>query len=214
MSSDRLPARILIADDHPLIVIALTDMLKSALGQDSVFIDSVAESDELIRRLHTEIWGYLVLDLHMPGRIKSVPLLEAILAQQPAPQVVIYTGAEQPYLAHTLMELGARAFVSKTSGPEVAIQAITTVLAGGCYIDPMIDLNAASKHPWHQLTVGERAVMIALARGENLQAIAIDSNRSYKTVTAHKYNAFRKLGLRSKDEIGQYLACHGLDYLL
>ncbi|ALN88575.1 bacterial regulatory, luxR family protein [Lysobacter capsici] len=57
-------------------------------------------------------------------------------------------------------------------------------------------------------------MLIALARGENLQAIAIDSNRSYKTVTAHKYNALRKLGLRSKDEIGHYLAHHGIDCLL
>lgn len=214
MSENPLPARFLIADDHPIIGVALGEMLKSALGQDAVLVDSVTDSDTLLSRLQTETWSHLVLDLQMPGRLRSVPLLQAVLALQPTLQIVIYTGAEQPCLAQALLETGARAFVSKSSGPQVAIDAIGVVVAGGTYVDPVIDLDAARKHPWHQLTTGERAIVIALARGENLQAIAIDSDRSYKTVTTHKYNALRKLGLRSKDEIGPYLAQHGLDYLL
>jgi two-component system capsular synthesis response regulator RcsB len=47
-----------------------------------------------------------------------------------------------------------------------------------------------------------------------MQALAIDSHRSYKTVTTHKYNAFRKLGLRSKAEVGAFLNHHGLDFLV
>lgn len=214
MSKVQTPARFLIADDHPIIVVALAEMLKSALGQDRILVDSVTDSDSLIFRLQAEVWDYLVLDLHMPGRLKSVPLLQAILTMQPRLRVVIYTGVRHPCLAQTLLDMGARAFVSKSSGPQVAIEAISNVVAGDAYVDPVIDLEAAKNHPWHQLTSGERAVVIALARGENLQAIAIDSDRSYKTVTTHKYNALRKLGLRSKDELGQYLEHHGLDYLL
>ena len=81
-------------------------------------------------------------------------------------------------------------------------------------MDPAVDLESARSHPWHQLTSGERKVLLAIARGENLQAIAIDTGRSYKTVTTHKYNALNKLGLRSNAEIGPYLTMHGLDYLL
>jgi two-component system capsular synthesis response regulator RcsB len=150
----------------------------------------------------------------MPGRLSGAPLLQAALAMQPSLQVMIYTVMEYPCLAQALLDLGARAFVSKSSGSPVAIDAISAVIAGNVYVDPRIDLEAARKHPWYQLTSGEREVMIALARGKNLQAIAIDSNRSYKTITVHKYNALRKLGLRSKSEIGYYLEHHGLDYLL
>lgn len=208
------PARFLIADDHPIIVVALAEMLKSALGEHGVLVDSVTDSCSLLSRLEVESWSYLVLDLHMPGQLKSVPLLQAALAVQPTLQVIIYTGAEYPCLAQILLDIGARAFVSKSSGPQTAIEAIDAVVAGRTYVDPVIDLEAAKKHPWHQLTQGERAVLIALAQGENLQVIALDSGRSYKTVTTHKYNALRKLGLRSKDEIAYYLAHHGLDYLL
>ncbi|WP_051884298.1 response regulator transcription factor [Lysobacter antibioticus] len=214
MGDDSLPLSILIADDHPIIIVALAEMIKAAFGEHRVLVGSVTGSDALLFRLQAEVWRCLVLDLHMPGRLNSAPLLQAVLTQLPDLQVVIYTGSEQPFLAQTLMELGARGFVSKASGPEVAIEAINAVIAGGRYVDPAIDLDVAAKHPWRQLTSGERAVIISLARGENLQAIAIDSNRSYKTVAFHKYNAFRKLGLKSKDEIGKYLVQHGLDYLL
>ncbi|HEY0660859.1 MAG TPA: response regulator transcription factor [Lysobacter sp.] len=211
---DESATRILIADDHPIIVVALSEMLKSALRERAVQVDSVTDGDSLLRSLEAEHWDYLVLDLHMPGRLKSVPLLQAALAAQPGLQVVIYTGADYPCLAQTTLDHGARAYVSKSSGPQVAIEAVHAVMAGRTYVDAAIDLDAAKDHPWYQLTSGERAVLTALARGENLQAIAIDSNRSYKTVTTHKYNALRKLGLKSKDEIGHYFAHIGLGYLL
>jgi two-component system capsular synthesis response regulator RcsB len=214
VSGSQRPVKVLLADDHPMIVFALAETLKSALSDRNIQVESVTNGDSLLAHLKAEPSDYLVMDLHMPGRLDTVPLLQAVVAMQPELQVVIYTGAHHPFLAQACLELGARAFVSKASGPQVAIDAITAVVAGRIYVDPAVDIAAAKKHPWYQLTSSEREVLIAMARGENLPAIAIDSNRSYKTVTTHKYNAFRKLKLRSKDEIGQYFALHGLDYLL
>lgn len=214
MSFDRYPVKVLIADDHPIVVVALTEMLSAALGEDGMLVDSVADGDCLLRRLENETWNYLVLDLHMPGRLKSMSLLREVLARQPQLQTLIYTGIDQPFLALAALELGARAFVLKSCSSEIVITAIRSVMAGQNYVDPSIDLAEAKRHPWHQLTTGERAVLLALARGENLQAIAIDSGRSYKTVTAHKYNALRKLGLKSNDEIGHYLERLGLVHSL
>lgn len=214
MSDNQTPAKVLIADDHPIIVVALAEMIKVAFGERDIQVSSVMDGDTLLRYLQAEFWDYLVLDMHMPGRLKSVPLLQAVLAAQPGLRVVIYTGAVHPCLAQATLELGARAYVSKASGPHVAIDAVRAVMAGQVFVDPAIDVGAAKNHPWYQLTSGEQVVLIALARGENLQAIAIDSDRSYKTVTTHKYNALRKLGLRSKDEIGHYLSHHGLGYLI
>jgi len=137
-----------------------------------------------------------------------------VVAIRPDLKIVIYTGHAHPSLALATFDLGAKAHVLKASGPNLAIDAIRIVSSGGSFVDPAIDLESARSHPWHQLTSGERKVLLALARGENLQVIAIDSCRSYKTVTTHKYNALSKLGLRSNAEIGPYLAAHGLDYLI
>lgn len=206
--------RILVADDHPIICIALSEMLKTAFGQTDTQVDIARDSDEALRMLEEASYDLLVIDLQMPGRLESVFLIEALMARRPQLPVVVYTGSTHPSLAMAVMDLGVHAYVLKASGPATAIDAMRRVLKNEVFIDPAVDVEAARAHPWHQLTPGERQVLLAMARGENLQAIAIDSGRSYKTVTAHKYNALGKLGLRSNAEIGPYLTAHGLDYLL
>ena len=118
-----------------MIVFALAETLKSALIDRNVQVDSVADGDSLLSRLTSEPADYLVMDLHMPGRLNSVPLLQAVLDMQPEMKVTIYTGAHLPCLVRSCLELGARAFVSKI------------------------------EHPGYQLTSGEREILIALARG-------------------------------------------------
>lgn len=204
--------KILVADDHPLICIALSEMMRGAFG-DTAVIESVGSGDELVVRLEADQFDLLVADLEMPGLLKSVPLLQAIFRVQPTLPTVVHTGHAQPSLALAALDLGARGYVLKTSG-SLVVDAVHAVLAGGSFVDAGLDIETARKHPWYQLTTGERDVLLALARGESLQAIAIDSHRSYKTVAAHKYNALRKLGLRSNTELGSYLTTHGLDYLL
>ena len=89
MSDSQTPLALLIADDHPIIAIALAEMLKSSFGERNVRVDAVADSDTLLSWLEAQRWDYLVLDLHMPGRLKSVPLLQAVRALQPELQVMI-----------------------------------------------------------------------------------------------------------------------------
>lgn len=206
--------RILVADDHPIICVALGEMLRAAFPDTLEAVATVEDSDTLLATLVQSPCDLLVLDLFMPGAVGSIPLLEHVVALRPGLRIVAYTGANQPMLAQQALAAGARAFVSKASGPETAIDAVRAVLAGATFVDPRIDLEAARKHPWHTLTPGERGVIVALASGQHLHGIAIDSDRSYKTVTAHKYNALRKLQLNSKTDLKHYLSQIGLGYLL
>lgn len=206
--------RILIADDHPIICIALVEMLRTAFHGDRATIETISDSDGLLSCLRGDEYGLLVLDLEMPGKLQSVPLLKAVIDTCPELRIVVYTGHAHPSLALAAFDLGAKGYVLKASGPNLAIDAIRTVSEGGLFVDPALDIESARSHPWHQLTPSERQVLLAIAKGQPLQAFAIDTGRSYKTITAHKYNALHKLGLRSNAEIGPYLAAHGLDYLL
>lgn len=205
--------RVLIADDHPIIAIALTEMLKTAFPDD-IRIEAIIDGPGLLNKLGQARYDYLVLDLQMPGSPTSIPLLKAVMGVCPGLRVIVYTGHVHPCLALASLDLGASGYVSKNSGPFSAMEAMRTVVDGGRFVDPAIDLQAARNHPWRRLTAAEQGILIALAKGNNLQALAIDSERSYKTITTHKYNALRKLGLRANTEIGPYLANHGLDYLL
>lgn len=206
--------RVLVADDHPFISIALAEMLDTAFGEGVVGVDEVTDGDSLLQRLTTAEWDFLVLDLYMPGSLRSIPLLQAVRTARPDLRTIVYTGAANPCLMQVALVEGVSGYVSKASGADVVIEALRMVATGGQFIDPAINLDEARNHSWNRLTAGERSVLIELARGSHLQAIAIDSGRSYKTITAHKYNALRKLGLRSKGDISQYLVRVGLDYLL
>jgi DNA-binding NarL/FixJ family response regulator len=206
--------RIFVADDHPIICVALGEMLRAAFPDTLESVTTLEDSDALLAALADAQCDLLVLDLFMPGAVGSIPLLERVVALRPGMPVVAYTGANQPMLAQQALSAGARAFVSKASGPESAIDAVRAVLKGEQFVDARIDLEAARKHPWHTLTAGERGVIVALASGQHLHGIAIDSDRSYKTVTAHKYNALRKLQLNSKTDLKHYLSQIGLGYLL
>ena len=206
--------RFLIADDHPIIVVALREMLAATFGDNACAIDTVSAGEAVLRAVAQASYDCLVLDLDIPERPRSVPLVAAVTSSRQDLRIVVYTGHAHPCLALAAMEAGALAYVSKASGARLALDAIQTVIDGGRFVDPTIDLGLARNHPWSRLSPSERSILLSLARGENLQALAIDSQRSYKTVTAHKYNAIRKLGLRSNSEIGPFLARHGLDYLL
>ena len=213
MNSHHAFRKVLVADDHPIILLALADVFDSIGGKVKTEIETVTNGDELLQKMG-ESWDCLVLDMYMPGKIRSIPLLRAVHSSKPDLPIVVYSGAVNPCLTLVALEEGASAYVSKASGREVVVQALNAVSKNECFIDPAIDLAEARRHPWNRLTPGERSVLMALARGDHPQAIAIDSGRSYKTITAHKYNALRKLGLRSKEDIGHYLERTGLSYLL
>lgn len=204
--------KILIADDHQIICVALTEMLGSAYPAGS--FESVADGDALLEWLEARTCDLLILDLKMPGAIRSIALLEALVASWPRIRILVYTGCMHPSLALAAMDLGVAGYVLKRSGLRIAMEAVATVAAGGVYVDPAVDLDSARAHPWHQLTSSERRVLLAVARGLSLNNIAIEHSRSYKTVAAHKYNGLQKLGLSTSTEVSLYLATHGLSYLL
>lgn len=206
--------RFLIADVHPIILVALSEMLQATFRGTISRIDTATGVPGLLRRLGEACYDCLILEPEMLAPPKGIPLLKVVRDMASSSKLIVYTGNTSPYLALVALDHGAMAYVSKCSGPQLAIDAIRAVVAGETFIDPSIDMEAARKHPWNSLSNSERSVMLALAKGENMQTLAIDSHRSYKTVTTHKYNAFRKLGLRSKAEIGVFLNRHGLDFLI
>jgi len=206
--------KFLVADVHPIILVALSEMLRTAFRGSISRIDTAAGVPGLLRRLKDIRYDYLILEPEMSSSPKGIPLVKTVRDEGRSSKLIVYTGNTSPSVALAALNQGAMAYVSKCSGPQVAIDAIRAVVAGETFVDPSIDVEAARKHPWNSLSKSERSVMLALARGENMQALAIDSHRSYKTVSTHKYNAFKKLGLRSKAEIGVFLSYHGLSFLV
>jgi DNA-binding NarL/FixJ family response regulator len=203
----------LLVDDQPIITYALSELLKGAFT-DAARIDVAADSLTMLKCLASKHYDFLILDLFTPGAGQSIAMLRAALSESPHLGVVIFSGYKSPCLALAALEQGARAYVCKSSGPHLIVEAIEALKAGKVFCDPAIDLASAHKHPWYSLSDLEWYVLLSLARGECLHKVAERQSRDYKTIAAHKYNALNKLGLSTGVELANYLASQGLGYLL
>lgn len=204
--------RILLVDEHPIVAYALRNLLKNALPGDKT-IDTTTDSQmlEYLEERHHDI---LVLAISVPGSSHQLALLTAARQQFPDLGIIAFSSHDSPCLALASLELGADAYICKQSEPALIIDAILAFKAGITFCDPAINLSEAFVHPWHTLSKVEREVFLPLACGSSLEALAKRKGRSYKTIATHKYNALKKLGLRSNETLREYLVSQGLDYLI
>ncbi len=201
---------ILLADPHPIVVHGLGQVLKVA----GMRVKAVSCADALLGAVERSRADVLIVEPEMPGQLRSVNLIEAVLKRRPTIRMVAYSSGCQPCLVEAVIEAGAQACVAKTSSPARVIDAVRVLGSGGRFVDPAIDLELARSHPWRHLTPSEREVVLRLARSEPLPTIAAETGRSYKTLSAHKYNALEKLHLRSACDLARYVEHIGLGYLL
>lgn len=208
--------RILIADDHRLIVEGMK-MKLAELGDDIEFevAATVAELREAMTRGVPP--DLALIDLAMPGASGRQHLLE-VLRQCPATRVVVVSGTQDPVLMKELFDLGINGFIPKAYSPDVMLSAVRLVLSGGVYVPPLmlqpdIDTTPPGTSPAdpHEtaamearlrklLTERQLDVLRLLAHGKPNKVIARDLGISEGTVKIHLAAIFRALNVRNRVE--------------
>lgn len=207
--------KVVIADDHPAITMFTTELVARRL-QAGDHIEVVASADDLVDLLMREasVVGVVILDLTMPGRWKRLQLVRQVRSIVPNARIMVYSASDEPLLVAAILGEGVHGFVRKASSKPTLLAATEAVLRGDQYVDPAIALDEAVHHPWLTLTEAERSVIVSLANGTDLQSLAEETGRSYKTIAAHKYSGTTKLGIRKIAEIAPYITENGLRYEL
>ena len=205
-----------VADDHPSSVLMVTKLLKNQMGVPDEAIASANDSESLLEVLDSVTDGpvVVVLDLVMPGRLKRLPLLRAVLDCASDIRVAAYSGSDSALLAEAVLDAGAYSYVDKRSCKSVLLQAITSAKQRHKYMDPQVDVRTNPKHPWRRLTPREESVIIMLCKGESVASVAEALGITSKTVSTHKVQALRKLELPESAGLTSYLINSGLTYLL
>lgn len=212
MESNELRFSYIIADDHPSVRLAVAQLMSEVVGCDrSRFVTFAASTDLLAACSEpSPEQRLIVLDLVMPGALKRVCLVRAVVRADPSARILVYTADESSFLAQAVMDAGALGYVAKTSPAAELMDAVRTLREGRCYVDTRINLESVTAHPWSSLTDSERVILLALCRGQKPAEIVADTGRSYSTVTTHKYNGLKKLGLRDGDDLLPYIYTNGL----
>lgn len=205
-----------VADDHPSAHLFLRQLLEvrfKASPEDIASVTSTAQLFELLDQegSNTE---YLFLDLLMPGKLKRLALLKAVLAHSPQLRIVVYTADTSSHLAQVMMEHGVAAYTTKRSPKSLMVDALTSVFEGGTFVDPAIDMGRSSVALWNTLTPRELEIVLDVCNDLKTDVIAKRHAVSKKTVSMHKRAAMEKLFVSNEAGLSKFVFNNGLAYLL
>jgi DNA-binding NarL/FixJ family response regulator len=196
--------RLLIADDHEMVRIAMRVALASLAPQITWF--DACDGKGVLELLASEPdIDAALLDLNMPGAI-GTGWIAQVRRQFPTVPLIVMSADESPALIRDLIDLGVAGYIPKSDQAEVIAQAVRLVLAGGTYA-PLRLLSstpaAGAAQPQAapaSLTPRQADVLRALARGLPNKLIARELGLSEGTVKAHLLAVFRVLRARNRTE--------------
>jgi len=226
MSAGRAPqpsvtARVLIADDHPVIL----EGVKRALSRDPGIevIGQARDSTELVARLGDASAAHgcvvVVTDLAMPGGQfgDGLQLIGYLQRHFDDLLIVVLTMLENPALLTRLVDLGVNGIVCKSDELAHVGVAVHDVMNGVPYSSPSVRTaldtlkrGAPGQSAGVKLSVRELEVVRLFVSGLTITQISERLNRSVKTISAQKTSAMRKLGLERDPDLFKYAQSNGL----
>ena len=197
--------RVLIADDHPLVLGALREAVNGAIPGAKIY--EAADFESLAAALEeTPDMDLVLLDLGMPG-VRGYSGLLFLRSERPGAPVMVVSGNEDPMVMRHCIEFGASAYAPKSLDVETMRAAIRKVLEGGQWTPPDLDLSApANKEAsalvrrLSSLTPQQVRVLMMLSQGLLNKQIAYELSVSEATVKAHVSAILQKLGVESRTQ--------------
>ncbi len=206
--------KIVIADDHAIVREGLKRIVGSIADME-VFAEA-ADGSEVMARVREMEFDVLVLDLSMPGR-SGMELIKLVHTEKPRLRILVLSMHQESQYAVRAIKSGASGYLTKESAPALLEQAIRKIAAGGAFVTPevaeQLALGAMPGNvalPHESLSDREFEVFKLLVAGQSVTDIATQIKLSAKTVSTHKANLTRKLGLQNQSELIRYAIKHGL----
>ena len=191
------PIRILIVDDHPVVLAGLTSMLSTQ--PDFEVVGSASGGDEAMQMLRTSTADILLLDLRMPG-MNGVDTLLAIRAERIHVRAIILTSFETDEDIYRSVQAGAQGYLLKGAPQSDMVEAIHAVHAGRRYLPRHIAARLAERIMRTELTARELEVLHMLARGLTNKEIGNALEISGNTVRNHVNSIIEKLEVSDRTE--------------
>lgn len=209
--------RILLADDHAMVL----DGLRSLLERDYEIVGTVHDGRELVEKAPRLKPDVIVLDISMP-ELNGIEACRQLQAAGSTSKVVFVTQQLDPVYIRAAFDSGAKAYVAKQSASSELLQAIRLALLGRYYVTPLAAAKADHEGFPHitrsnpsemfgaHLTARQREVLQLLAEGKTSKEIGSTLNISVKTVEFHRGAVMDQLGLRTTAELTRYAFVHGI----
>ena len=217
MSKESRRIRVLLADDHSIVLEGLVSMLKDSdefevVGQARDGVEAVKAASELSPDV-------IVMDVMMPGK-DGVEACREIMETLPETRVVMLTASTEEDAVIEAVAAGATGYLQKVSGMDRLLSTLKLVAAGEMPVPPDVvrrvfarirrEAKAAAEAEQDELTGREKEMLASFSQGMSYAAIA--EARGVKPVTIRNalYGIQSKLGLGTKQEIVVWAVRNGL----
>ncbi|HTH59481.1 MAG TPA: response regulator transcription factor [Paraburkholderia sp.] len=210
-----LPTRIVIADDHPVVLFALESLISrfpylTVVGRAHTFPELFNEAAQLD-------FDVAIVDLHMPcvDDLDARETLGEFRQRFPGASLVVLTTEADPAALRRVLDVKIDGILSKKDPIDLIPVAIVSAMAHERYVGPVVrDLLAHRLHApagaparaYQLLSRREREVLALYASGMSVTEIAGQIGRSIKTISAQKCSAMKKLSLANDIELYRFAA--------
>jgi DNA-binding NarL/FixJ family response regulator len=202
--------RVLLADDHTLLLGALAKLL----SEECEVVGQVSDGRALVAAAEQLKPDVIVLDISMP-LLNGVEAARQIKQKLKNVKLVFLTMNEDADLAAEAFRAGASGYLLKRSATSELPLAIREVMQGRSYVTPLVTeglveslLQPEPRKPAHELTPRQREVLQLLAEGRSMKEVASVLNLTPRTVAFHKYRMMDELKVKSTAELVQYAVKH------
>ncbi len=199
-------ARLIIADDHVLILDALRNLLDTEFDVVAVVENGRALVDKAIE-LRPDV---VLIDISMPV-VNGVDAARMIRQAVPDAKLLFVSMHGDPVFVREAFRAGAAGYVLKRSAASELVIAIREVLKGNSYVTPLVTKGSADTAVVESgLTVRQREVLQLIADGCTAKEVASKLQISVKTAQFHKAAIATKLGIRTTAQLTRYALDNGL----
>ncbi len=189
---DTDPITCLVADDHPAVVEAVSDVLTE---HGIVVVWKARDGEDALEQIDALKPAVALLDVRMP-RLDGIEVARRASRSTPDTAVILYTAFGDRALLTEALDAGARGFVLKEAPLAEVVRAVELVAAGRTYVDPVLAgvlSGGAVSEKLVNLTQREREVLRLLADGLANEEIGKRLFISAETVRTHIRKAMAKL---------------------
>lgn len=210
-------ARIVLADDHPILLDGLRALIKAQ--DDLELVGEATNGLAALRIIKEQRPDLAVIDISMP-ELNGIALGRRLADELPAVKLLVLTLHEDRAYLKQALDAGIRGYVLKRTAAENLAAAIRAVLSGGLYVDPAIARRVFQPNAKNggragpesgslALTEREAEVLKLVALGFTNKEIARRLDVGVKSIETYRARGSEKLDIKTRAELVRYAAAQG-----
>lgn len=213
--NDLTPVKIIIADDHEVIIDGLIALL--ATEKDLQVVGRANNGNQLLEIIKNKPVDLIILDIDMP-EMNGVEAAKKLKEKYPDVKILVLTMFNTPDFIANLLRHGVDGYILKNSRKRELLKAIRSVRSGRSFYAPEVTeimMNSFRQEKNNnkdtvQLTPREKEIIRLISEEYTSREIGEKLFISFHTVERHRKNIIAKLGVKNVAGLVKYAIMNGL----